>query len=62
MGRHCNKANTVEQFKILKFLDEQFDLENFDVKLIGRNEIAIIDWTGELMIFRFQNGDVTWEE
>ncbi|MCX8167310.1 MAG: hypothetical protein N3E37_05680 [Candidatus Micrarchaeota archaeon] len=62
MGRHCNKANTVEQFKILQFLEKQFDLEAFEVMLLSRNEIAITDRVGESMVFKYVNGKVTWEE
>lgn len=62
MSNHCNKARTVEQFKILQFLEKQFDLEAFEVMLLSRNEIAITDRVGESMVFKYVNGKVTWEE
>ncbi|WP_287164758.1 hypothetical protein [Clostridium sp.] len=51
------KVNTVEQFKVLQFLKEQFELE-----LLDRYSIKVTDSTGDKMIFKWDGKKVTWDE
>lgn len=55
------KVNTVEQFKIMEFLKENFELELFQLELLDRYSIKVSDSTSESMIFKYENGKVTWE-
>ena len=56
------KVNTVEQFKVMKFLEENLEIELFELELIDRYSIKVKDQTGESMIFKYENGKVTWDE
>ncbi|WP_159449958.1 hypothetical protein [Clostridium massiliodielmoense] len=54
------KVNTVEQFKVLEFLKENFQ-HLFKVELLDRYSIKITDSKNESMVFKYENGEVTWE-
>ncbi|MCD3194211.1 hypothetical protein G8S49_01295 [Clostridium botulinum C] len=47
------KVNTVEQFKVLEFLKENFELNLFKVELLDRYSIKITDSESESMIFKY---------
>ena len=55
------KVNTVEQFKVLQFLKENFEIELFELELLDRYSIKVTDSTGDKMIFKYENGKVTWK-
>ncbi|WP_438335208.1 hypothetical protein ACIR03_02475 [Clostridium cochlearium] len=55
------KVNTVEQFKVLQFLEKNFEIELFELELIDRYSIKVTDSTGESMVFKYENNKVTWE-
>lgn len=55
------KVKTVEQFKILKMLEQNFDIDYFEVELISRNEIKLTDKVGGTMTFRYIDGKVECE-
>ncbi|KEI11772.1 hypothetical protein [Clostridium novyi] len=52
------KVNTVEQFKVLQYLKENFELNLFKVELLDRYSIKITDIKNESMIFRFEDNAV----
>lgn len=54
------KVNTIEQFKILEFLKENFYIEELKLKLIDRYTIEIEDVKGEKMQFKYKNGKVIY--
>ncbi|WP_278523236.1 hypothetical protein [Clostridium cochlearium] len=56
------KVNTVEQFKVLQFLKEQFEIELFKLELMDRYSIQVTDLRGESMIFKWDGKKVTWDE
>lgn len=56
------KVNTVEQFKVLQFLENNFEIELFELELIDRYSIKVTDSTGESMTFKYENNKVTWDE
>ncbi|SQB33965.1 hypothetical protein [Clostridium cochlearium] len=56
------KVNTVEQFKVLQFLKENFEIELFKLELLDRYSIQVTDSTGESMVFKYENNKVTWDE
>ena len=55
------KVNTVEQFKVLQFLKENFEIELFKLELLDRYSIQVTDSTGS-MIFKWDGKKVTWDE
>lgn len=55
------KVNTVEQFKIMQFLNAQLDLNLMKVKLIDRNTVKVTDSNGDTITFKYQNGSILWE-
>lgn len=56
------KVNTVEQYKILEYLEENFYTENLEIKLLDRNIVGITDQNGDRLIFKYVNGKVIWED
>jgi hypothetical protein len=50
------KVNTLEQYKILEYLQSNFNLENFKLDLLSRNEIKILDNNNDFLIFKYDNG------
>ncbi|WP_187291200.1 hypothetical protein [Clostridium sp. K25] len=54
------KVNTVEQFKVLQYLKENFELNLFKVELLDRYSIKITDIKNESMIFKYENGKVVY--
>lgn len=54
------KVDTVEQFKILEFLKENFQLEHLKIELLNRNVIQVTDENNESMLFKYENGEVIW--
>jgi hypothetical protein len=54
------KVNTVEQFKVLEFIKENFEIEYIKLELIDRNSIKVIDAKGESCIFYLENNEIKW--
>lgn len=54
------KVNTVEQFKVLEFIKENFEIEYIKLELIDRNSIKVIDAKGESCIFYLENNGIKW--
>ena len=54
------KANTVEQFKILEYIDKNFNItEEIKINLIDRNTVKITDSTTSL-IFTYKDGEIKY--
>ena len=54
------KVNTVEQFKVLEFIKENFEIEYIKLELIDRNSIKVIDAKCESCIFYLENNEIKW--
>lgn len=54
------KVNTVEQFRILQFINKNFDMDCISLELVDRNTIKVTDHQRESMEFRFEGGRVVW--
>lgn len=52
------KVNTVEQFKILKFLEENFEMDKITLDLHSPKCIRVTDENGEDGYFEYQDGKV----
>jgi len=52
------KVDTVEQFKVLKFIKENFHMDYITLELIDRYTIEVEDRTGEKMKFQYKDGKV----
>lgn len=52
------KVNTVEQFKILKFLEENFEMDKITLELHSPKCIKVTDQKGEDGYFEYQDGKV----
>lgn len=52
------KVSTIEQFKILKFVEENFRIEKIEIELYGEKCIRIVDTKGEVGFFKYQDGKV----
>lgn len=53
------KVNTIDQFKILQWLEKQnVDLDMFDIVLIDRSTIKLIDKKGQYLFFRYDGSNV----
>lgn len=54
------KVQTIEQFKIMKFLNAQLDLNLMKVELVDRNAVKVTDSNNETLTFEYQNSSVVW--
>lgn len=57
------KANTIEQYKILKFIEKNFIVEEVLLKAIDKNTIKLIDINNDSLYFTLDNaGNVIYKE
>lgn len=57
------QAETVEQFHIMKWIQENFRDEGLvEVQLIDRDHVRILDRTGGHAMLSYRNGEVTLRE
>lgn len=54
------KVETVEQYKVLEFLKENFYMESIKLKLIDRYTIEVTDGNGDTMNFKYEDGKVVY--
>ena len=52
------KAETVEQFKVLMFIEEIFDITCISVKLKDRYSVEVIDMAGDSICFVYKDGEI----
>ncbi|ACL20738.1 hypothetical protein Dhaf_2712 [Desulfitobacterium hafniense DCB-2] len=52
------KAETVEQFKVLRFIEEIFDITCISVKLKDRYSVEVIDMVGGSICFVYKDGEI----
>lgn len=52
------RVETVEQYKILKYIKEHFVIEKLKLELSGTDEITITGEKGEQMIFTVMENEV----
>ena len=63
MKKSKYQAQTVEQFHIMKWIQENFRDEGLlGVQLIDRDHVRILDRTGGQAILSYRNGEVTLRE
>lgn len=53
------KAQTIEQFKILRFIEEIFDVDYISVKLIDRYMVQVTDMDGKSICYVYKDGEIT---
>ena len=57
------KANTIEQYKILKFIEKNFILDEVLLKAIDRNTIKLVDINNNSLYFTLDDkGNVIYRE
>ena len=44
-----NKVDTIEQFYILRYLKDNLNTDNFDLYLLNRNKIKVIDKYNDIL-------------
>lgn len=54
------KVNTIEQFKIMEYLNTKLELNRMEINLIDRNTVRVTDSVGEMLTFKYENGSITW--
>lgn len=52
------KAETVEQFKILKYIEGIFNADCIAIKLIDRYTVQVMDMDGEFISYTYKDGEV----
>lgn len=59
-----NKVDTIEQFYILRYLKDNLNTDNFDLYLLNRNKIKVIDKYNEILYFEYdkQNKEVIYKD
>ena len=57
------KANTIEQYKILKFIEKNFVIEEVLLKAIDKNTIKLVDINNNSLYFSLDNtGNVIYKD
>lgn len=56
------KAKTIEQFKILRFIEEIFDINYVSIKLINRHTIQVTDAVGASICYVYKDGKIIEQE
>ena len=59
-----NKLDTIEQFYILIYLKDNLNTDNFDLYLLNRNKIKVIDKYNDILYFEYdkQNKKVIYND
>ena len=59
-----NKVDTLEQFYILRYLKDNLNTDNFDLYLLNRNKIKVIDKYNDILYFEYdkQNKKVIYND
>ena len=59
-----NKVDTIEQFYILRYLKDNLNTDNFDLCLLNRNKIKVIDKYNGILYFEYdkQNKKVIYND
>lgn len=59
-----NKVDTIEQFYILRYLKDNLNTDNFDLYLLNRNKIKVIDKYNDILYFEYdkQNKEVIYND
>ena len=59
-----NKVDTTEQFYILRYLKDNLNTDNFDLYLLNRNKIKVIDKYNDILYFEYdkQNKKVIYND
>lgn len=52
------RVNTINQFKVLKFIEDNFLMELVKVEIYDKNTLKVTDHKGESANFYYQNGQV----
>ena len=54
-----NKVDTIEQFYILRYLKDNLNTDNFDLYLLNRNKIKVIDKYNDILYFEYDKQNKT---
>lgn len=59
-----NKVDTIELFYILRYLKDNLNTDNFDLYLLNRNKIKVIDKYNDILYFEYdkQNKKVIYND
>ncbi len=59
-----NKVDTIEQFYILRYLKDNLNTDNFDLYLLNRYKINVIDKYNDILYFEYdkQNKKVIYND
>ncbi|MFR7592392.1 MAG: hypothetical protein ACLUVC_13175 [Longibaculum sp.] len=56
------KVDTIEQFKVLQFIKENFDMKFIELELLDKFSIKVSDYYCDELIFKFnpKNGEIEY--
>jgi len=54
------KVRTIEQFKILDFLKQNFYIENLEIIIVNNTTLKVVDKKKESLIFTYKNGEISY--
>jgi len=52
------KVETVEQYKILEYINKNFNINSLELTLLDKSSIGIQDSNGERAVFKYEDGKV----
>lgn len=58
------KIDTVEQFKVLQFIESNFDMHFITIKIVCKNALQVTDQNNDGLIFEWDSkqNKVVWKE
>lgn len=54
------KVRTIEQFKILGFLKQNFLIENLEIIIVNNTTLKVVDKKKDSLIFIYKNGELSY--
>lgn len=54
------KVNTIEQYKVLKYIEDNFEMNYITLELIDRYTIRITDTNNDSMDFIYKDGNIVY--
>ena len=54
------KVRTIEQFKILDFLKQNFLIKNLEIIIVSNTTLKVVDKKKDSLIFTYKNGEISY--
>lgn len=59
-GGWIMKVNTIEQYKIIQFIREHFEIDFIDIEIVNRYSLKVIDHVGDSIVFTYDKDEIKY--